>query len=113
MAASPDPLYAKLLEQGIILLSAAVITIGGALCGILIYIYQQGQKGFSEALESLENRIGEIAKSLSNLSEKLFDRTDDHESRLAAIEARCQERHGGGQYPYRRKSDVPRSVEDP
>ncbi len=113
MPVTPDPLYTKLLEQGIILLSATVVTVGGALCGILIYIYQQGQKGFSEALESLENRIGEIAKSLSNLAEKLFERTDDHESRLSAMEAVCRDRHGGGQYPYRRKTDSPHGIEEP
>jgi hypothetical protein len=113
VAATPDPLYTKLLEQGIVLLAAAVVTVGGALGGVLIYIYKQGQKGFSEALTSLENRIGEIAKSLSTLSEKLFERTDDHESRLSAMEAVCRDRHNGGQYPYRRKTDSPRIIEDP
>lgn len=113
MAATPDPLYTKLLEQGIVLLAAAVVTVGGALGGVLIYIYKQGQKGFSAALTSLENRIGDIAKSLATLSEKLFERTDDHESRLSAMEAVCRDRHSGGQYPYRRKSDSPRIAEDP
>lgn len=120
VAATPDPLYTKLLEQGIMLLVAAVVSAGGALVGVLIYIYKQGQKGFSEALESLEKRIGEIAKSLAGISEKLFERTDGLSERAAELEGRmerqeaiCWERHGNGQYPFRRKTDSPKGADEP
>lgn len=120
MAATPDPLYTKLLEQAIILLAASVVAVGGALGGVLIYIYKKGQEGFSSALQSLENRIGEIATSLCDLSEKLFERTDVLKDKTANLESRferregiCDERHNHGEYPYRRKHDTPRGAEDP
>jgi hypothetical protein len=99
-------LYVALLEKVIAWLSACILLIGGSFSGALVYIYKQGQGTVASSLASMEKRIGDVADSLSKITDRLFQKTDDLNDRVAAQEARterveaiCQERHGGNHAP--------------
>ena len=76
------------------LLILTVILLGGWFVWSVRNIFE----GFAKAVNDLRNLI-----------EKLFDKHDDHETRLSSLEGRCDAMHGpmtGGRRPYDPKDRI-------